>query len=55
VCGELGIASRRDATEETADRLSPPLSLRMRHVVTEKARVDAAAAALSDGDLTQLG
>jgi galactokinase len=54
-CEELGIASLRDATEEMADRLPAPLSLRARHVVTENARVEATVAALADGDLEAVG
>ncbi len=54
-CEELGIASLRDATLEMAEALPPPLSLRVRHVVTENQRVDDAVRALSSGDLAKLG
>jgi galactokinase len=54
-CEQLGIASLRDATLEGAARLAPPLSLRVRHVITENARVDAAVDALARGDLPELG
>ncbi|HET6837276.1 MAG TPA: galactokinase [Gemmatimonadales bacterium] len=40
---------------EMARRLPPPLVPRVRHVVTETARTRAAAAALTAGDLVQLG
>jgi len=52
---ELGLESLRDATEADADRLPAPLSERVRHVVTENARVDATVAALRDGDLESVG
>ena len=51
----LGIASLRDAPPDAPDRLPPPLDRRVRHVVTENARVDAAVSALHDGDLPALG
>jgi galactokinase len=54
-CEELGLASLRDATEEMADRLEAPLSLRARHVVTENARVEATVAALADADVEEVG
>jgi galactokinase len=52
---QLGIASLRDATIEMLDRLSPPLSNRVKHVITDNARVDEAVAALRDGDMERLG
>jgi galactokinase len=51
----LGIASLRDAPPDAPDRLPPPLDRRVRHVLTENARVDAAVSALRDGDLPTLG
>jgi galactokinase len=38
-----------------AERLPPPLNRRVRHVVTENARVDRAVAALAAGDMPRLG
>jgi galactokinase len=52
-CRELGIASLRDA--ETGDHLPEPLRRRVRHVLSENARVDAAVAALAAADLDELG
>jgi galactokinase len=53
---ELGVASLRDATLPMIDsRLSPPLSLRARHVVTENARVESAVEALQRRDMESLG
>jgi galactokinase len=54
-CAALGIASLRDARLEDATDLPEPLDRRVRHVVEENARVDAAVAALRDGDLAALG
>jgi galactokinase len=54
-CEALGIASLRDAPPDAPDRLPPPLDRRVRHVLTENARVDAAVSALHDGDLPALG
>jgi galactokinase len=51
----LGVASLRDASSDAPDRLPEPLNRRVRHVLTENARVDAAVAALRDGDLACLG
>ena len=51
----LGIESLRDAAEADADRLPAPLGDRVRHVVTENARVDAAVDALERGDLAAVG
>jgi galactokinase len=51
----LGVESLRDATLEMADQLPSPLSWRVRHVVSENDRVQAAVAALEDGDLEELG
>jgi galactokinase len=50
---ELGVASLRDATGGSG--LPPPLDRRVRHVVSENERVDAAVAALEAGDLATLG
>ena len=52
-CELLGIDSLRDAAD--AGGLPHPLDRRVRHVLTENERVDAAAAALESGDLTELG
>ena len=54
-CEALGIASLRDADAGAATALPEPLGRRVRHVVTENARVDAAVAALERGDLVALG
>jgi galactokinase len=54
-CEALGIASLRDAPPDAPDRLPAPLDRRVRHVLTENARVEAAVAALRDGDLEGLG
>ena len=54
-CEALGIASLRDAPPAAAARLPAPLDRRVRHVLSENARVDAAVAALRDGDLAALG
>jgi galactokinase len=54
-CEALGIASLRDAPPDAPDRLPAPLDRRVRHVLTENARVDAAVAALREGDLDELG
>jgi len=54
-CELLGVESLRDARPADADRLPEPLGLRVRHVVTENDRVDAAVAALDRGDLRELG
>jgi galactokinase len=51
----LGIASLRDAPADAPDRLPEPLDRRVRHVLTENARVDAAVDALRAGDLATLG
>jgi len=50
----LGLSSLRDAGEANALRLAEPLASRVRHVVSENARVDAAVAALDAGDLPAL-
>jgi galactokinase len=54
-CEALGISSLRDAPADAPDRLPDPLDRRVRHVLTENARVDAAVAALRAGDLPALG
>jgi galactokinase len=54
-CEQLGVASLRDATLEMIDRLASPLSLRVRHVITENMRVQATVAALQRGDLLEVG
>jgi galactokinase len=54
-CRALGIASLRDADAAGAASLPEPLGRRVRHVLDENARVDAATAALERGDLPALG
>src|SRR6185437_8981212 len=54
-CEALGIASLRDAPPDAPDRLPAPLDRRVRHVLTENARVEASVIALRDGDLPALG
>jgi galactokinase len=49
-CAQLGIASLRQATMADPDRLAEPLGRRVRHVVSENERVEAAVAALGRGD-----
>jgi galactokinase len=52
-CKLLGVESLRDAPG--ADGLPAPLDRRVRHVISENTRVDAAVAALESGDLAELG
>jgi galactokinase len=52
-CEALGIESLRDA--EDFEDLPEPLRRRVRHVVSENARVDAMTQALGAGDLEQVG
>lgn len=52
---DLGLDSLRDARPDHLDRLSSPLDRRVRHVLEENARVDAAVEALERGDLLELG
>jgi galactokinase len=52
-CRALGIDSLRDATD--GEGLPDPLDRRVRHVIAENDRVDAAVAALEEGDLGRLG
>jgi galactokinase len=54
-CEELGVDSLRDVTLADADRLPAVLRRRVRHVITENERVDAAVAAVSRGDMAELG
>jgi galactokinase len=54
-CQALGIATLRDAPPDAPDHLPAPLDRRVRHVLTENARVDLAVAALHEGDLPALG
>lgn len=54
----LGVAALRDVAEDALSRaaaLPEPLERRVRHVVTENARVQAAVAALEAGDVERLG
>jgi galactokinase len=52
---QLGLSSLRDAGPDDVARLPEPLNRRVRHVVTENARVDATVAALRLGDLDEVG
>ena len=52
---DLGLDSLRDARPADAERLPEPLNRRVRHVLEENARVDAAVAALEAGNLGTLG
>jgi galactokinase len=52
-CEALGVSSLRDAT--SGDGLPDPLDRRVRHVISENERVDAAIAALETGDMAELG
>jgi galactokinase len=52
-CRALGVGSLRDAAGH--EGLPEPLDRRVRHVLSENARVDAAVAALAAGDLGELG
>ncbi len=54
-CSRLGIESLRNATLEMADGLPAPLGDRVRHVVSENARVEASVEVLAAGDLERLG
>ena len=54
-CEALAVAALRDATAEAAQSLPAPLDRRVRHVVSENARVDAGVEALQAGDLEALG
>jgi galactokinase len=51
----LGLGSLRDALPADAERLPEPLDRRVRHVLEENSRVDAAVAALEADDLPALG
>ncbi len=51
----LGVASLRDATEEAARELPAPLDRRVRHIVTENARVEATVEASAGGDVRRVG
>ena len=54
-CELLGIESLGDATLEMAAQLPEPLDRRVRHVLSANQRVDAAVAAIQQGDLAELG
>ncbi len=54
-CERLGVASLRDVSAPDVDSLPAPLAARVRHVVTENARVDAMVGALHAGDLGEAG
>jgi galactokinase len=52
---KLGLDSLRDARLADLERLPAPLDRRVRHVIEENARVDAAVKALERDDLAELG
>lgn len=52
---ELGLESLRDARLDDLARLPDPLDRRVRHVIEENARVDAAVEALETGELAEIG
>jgi galactokinase len=52
---ELGVESLRDATAGAVEQLPPPLNSRVRHVVSENARVEATVEALEGHDLHTVG
>jgi galactokinase len=54
-CDELGIGSLREATADDLGKLGCVLRKRVRHVLTENARVDAMCEALQAQDLEQAG
>ena len=54
-CELLGLRSLRQALASDVARLPEPLDRRVRHVVEENGRVDEAVAALTRGDLRELG
>ena len=54
-CERLGVGSLREASAEAAGRLPEPLASRALHVIAENERVEAAVAALEQGDLLELG
>jgi galactokinase len=54
-CALLGVASVSDCTPAAADELPEPLGRRLRHVVTENARVRSAVDALQAGELGRVG
>ena len=53
--GELGVATLSEASRGAAERLADPGRRRVRHVLTENARVDATVDALRAGDLEAVG
>ena len=54
-CERLGVESVRQADSASAAALPDPLDRRVRHVLSENARVDAAVDALEAGDIGELG
>jgi galactokinase len=54
-CAALGVEQLSAAGTSAAVALPEPLNRRARHVLSENARVDAAVAALHDGDLERIG
>lgn len=54
-CEQLAVDSLRQAEPSAAADLRDPLDRRVRHVLTENTRVDAAVRALEGGDLDELG
>jgi galactokinase len=53
-CELLGVHSLREVSQAQSERLPPPLRERVRHVLSDNARVDGAVAALRGGDLAGL-
>ena len=54
-CKLLGVDSLREAELSDVGSLPSPLDARVRHVVTENARVDEAVATLASGEMAELG
>ena len=54
-CKLLGVDSLREAELSDVESLPSPLDARVRHVVTENARVDEAVATLASGEMAELG
>jgi galactokinase len=54
-CELLGVSSLRAASAEQARELPDPLSRRVRHVISENARVDETIAALREADFERVG
>jgi galactokinase len=54
-CASLGIGSLSEARADDVDRLPPPLDRRLRHVLTENARVERTVDALRRSDPAEVG